>query len=607
MKDKIHLSSKSLIITALFSLFFFILCFYGAKHKSFTTDEVAHIPGGFMIWKTGDFRINLEHPPLVKLFSALPLLPFKISFPLKDMDWIGGNEWHMGGYFLFMYNDADLVALLSKFPIILLGFLLGWGVYSWGSVLFVSGRRIVAPMAGLFCAVFYFTEPNLIAHSALVTYDLPFAFITFFSVYLYWSLHVHKVTWVRILGFLFLLALAPLVKVVGFFLWGLIFPHLFILALWPGNKWRINLPGIRRGLLQRTTAKLTALAVTLVLCGGLFYFFLWACYGFRYRASPGMDRPPGDQAEKYLDYSKVESPFIRGAMGVLRDKNLLPQAYLTVLGHALIEKERAAVLLGEMRLSGGFFSYFFFTTLLKTPLLHLGLFVFSIGYLGWLKLSLVWKSKRKGSHFNRRRHFARRAGIPLYFIIGFFLIISYSRVNLGHRLILMIIPFECLLAGNVLELFLSRVHKTWRNYLGGLVLIGLSLPAILSYPNYISYFNRLIGDRSNATDYLADSNVDWGQDIKTLGRFLRKHGIEKVNLSLFGTSDPFYYGIHRWVDLGSWMILIPRYEKGPPDPTLPTAVSANMLAYVNSNYPDVLQTGKPLLIGGSIFLFPPAY
>src|SRR5438477_9291443 len=44
------------------------------SRKTLTNDELVHIPAGYYYWTTGDFRFNAEHPPLVKMWAALPLL-----------------------------------------------------------------------------------------------------------------------------------------------------------------------------------------------------------------------------------------------------------------------------------------------------------------------------------------------------------------------------------------------------------------------------------------------------------------------------------------------------------------------------------------------------
>jgi hypothetical protein len=49
--------------------------------NSFTWDEDDHIYSGYMSWKHGDFGLNPEHPPLVKLVATLPLLHLPVKMP----------------------------------------------------------------------------------------------------------------------------------------------------------------------------------------------------------------------------------------------------------------------------------------------------------------------------------------------------------------------------------------------------------------------------------------------------------------------------------------------------------------------------------------------
>jgi hypothetical protein len=48
--------------------------FAAISHKSITNDEIVHIPAGYYHLVAGDFQLNNEHPPLVKMWAALPLL-----------------------------------------------------------------------------------------------------------------------------------------------------------------------------------------------------------------------------------------------------------------------------------------------------------------------------------------------------------------------------------------------------------------------------------------------------------------------------------------------------------------------------------------------------
>ena len=59
------------------------LLVYAASHDAAIFDESAHIPAGYSYVKYFDYRLNPEHPPLVKILAGLPLLFQKLNFP-KD-------------------------------------------------------------------------------------------------------------------------------------------------------------------------------------------------------------------------------------------------------------------------------------------------------------------------------------------------------------------------------------------------------------------------------------------------------------------------------------------------------------------------------------------
>jgi hypothetical protein len=110
--------------------------------------------------------------------------------------------------------------------------------------------------------------------------------------------------------------------------------------------------------------------------------------------------------------------------------------------------------------------------------------------------------------------------------------------------------------------------------------IGESLYA---RPNYLAYFNQIIGGPQNGWKHLVDSSLDWGQELPGLKQWLDKNaGREKVFLSYFGTGDPVYEGIRA--------IALPTLpEVGPPrkwhalSPGV-YAISATMLQHVYSRY-----------------------
>ena len=64
-----------------------------------------------------------------------------------------------------------------------------------------------------------------------------------------------------------------------------------------------------------------------------------------------------------------------------------------------------------------------------------------------------------------------------------------------------------------------------------------------AHPHYLAYFNETVGGSENGWKYLVDSNLDWGQDLKGLGEYLRTIGNPEIALIYFGTASPRSYGI----------------------------------------------------------------
>jgi hypothetical protein len=89
----------------------------------------------------------------------------------------------------------------------------------------------------------------------------------------------------------------------------------------------------------------------------------------------------------------------------------------------------------------------------------------------------------------------------------------------------------------------SVTHRRWRS----LVLAALCLTQLgelaAVYPHCLAFFNVSIGGSRHGADYLVDSNLDWGQGLKLLKRWMTENRVRRINLSYFGTADPRNYGI----------------------------------------------------------------
>ena len=116
--------------------------------------------------------------------------------------------------------------------------------------------------------------------------------------------------------------------------------------------------------------------------------------------------------------------------------------------------------------------------------------------------------------------------------VGFFLLMLPSSIGIGHRYLLPLYPFAFVLIGG-----LARGHRTvgW-----GLALL-LALRCLAVFPEYIGYTNAVAGSRPEL--YLADSNLDWGQDLPALERYLRDTGLDSFGLGYSGMDSPTARGI----------------------------------------------------------------
>jgi len=94
-------------------LIFVALGLGSVLQKSPTYDETVHLFAGYSYLRWGDYRVNPEHPPLVKMLAAAPLLaldldtaritPRERSVVQKDKNY----GWVLAHRFVFADNDAE--------------------------------------------------------------------------------------------------------------------------------------------------------------------------------------------------------------------------------------------------------------------------------------------------------------------------------------------------------------------------------------------------------------------------------------------------------------------------------------------------------------------
>lgn len=131
----------------------------------------------------------------------------------------------------------------------------------------------------------------------------------------------------------------------------------------------------------------------------------------------------------------------------------------------------------------------------------------------------------------------------------FFNLILIPSPNLGVRYLLPIFPFLFLVAGEGLAWVWSRpfgrLSLSFSKALVG-VLALWQAESVLAFPGTsLGYFNETVPVEKRI-HYLADSNLDWGQDLKRVAKFADRKGWKKVHLAYLGGVDPRIYGLD-WV------------------------------------------------------------
>jgi Dolichyl-phosphate-mannose-protein mannosyltransferase len=177
-----HLPRGAVICAALLLALFALLTLWEMSGDSLTSDERVHLPAGYAYWRTGSFRLNPEHPPLVKLLCAAPLLVLHPRLPPTDPP--PGMTAHayqpsFGSAFFFT-QDADRLLFWGRLPVVALGLLLLVLIGLWSRQLHGGAG------AGLQSLGLAALEPTLIAHSHYVTTDVAVACFGLMAMFFLW-------------------------------------------------------------------------------------------------------------------------------------------------------------------------------------------------------------------------------------------------------------------------------------------------------------------------------------------------------------------------------------------------------------------------------------
>lgn len=476
-----------------------------AAQLTVTHDEYWHIPVGLLSWKTGRFDVEPLNPPLLRMWATWPLLFTSAESPrtepTNDLTRIGDD------FLAANHSNIDRFVLIARLPIILLtiaaGALLARWAWMWHG-----------PWAACLVTWLWSREPTVLAHGSLVTTDAGSAAFWIATLFATWRFAQRPTTRNALLAGV-LLGLAQAAKFTNVLLAPL------VVGLWFVERW-CN-PAVESLTWRRLLQRWGTLLLSAWLCLNAAYLFHGtgtAIRNFRFASRQAVDW--------------------QASLGALAALPLpLPRDYVQGFdGQVSIMDSRHPVFLdGELVDTHGFWNYYLMTLLYKWP--H------SIQVL--LLWAVAWSVLTRPPGCWRRRMWSI---LPAFLMLY---VASSSPMQLGIRYVLPAIPWLLLITSEIAAHW-SWPQTRWQPL--ALVALLLLFDPWRSHPQYLAYFNEFAGGAKGGRFHLLDSNLDWGQDLHELKRFVGEHPeIEKFSLAYFGTLPPESLGL--------------RYERPPTNTPRP--------------------------------------
>lgn len=431
-----------------------------------TTDEPGHYRYGHRILRGVAARWDDSKMPISAL-NALPcFVAEKLGSPLRDAgEFAGPCDW-----------------TLARMPSLVGGLVLGLAIAAWSRALFGWSGALVS--LGLFAF-----DPNLLAHSSLVTTDI------FGALFLLLALRAFA-RWLETpgLGPSLLLGLAvgaaSISKYTAVYL-----PIIFVVAGWSSGRRDDRGGGTA---LRRLGAGALAVVVALIVINAGFL---------------------ADHTGASLRDQRFESPQFREMqkLPILADIPLpVPAPFVEGLDRVFHRERHGGgsgniYLLGELKSPGseGFITYFIVVGLAKTPIPTLVALALACALL----LKRGWRS------------WSADEVTLVSTVVVFSLYFSFLfRAQIGLRHFMVVFPPLLVLMGG-LGPYLARSRA---RVAAGVLGLALSAGSVVRHgDDPLSYFNEFVDPRLTYR-IAADSNLDWGQSQAKIDAYLSSH-LEVLN------------------------------------------------------------------------------
>lgn len=472
---------KTLLALGLVLALFAARASWVASNDAITSDEVTHLVHCLHFWITGDDleMWKLGAPRLPHSLSALASYVCLRPAALLPSTSSGGGQTLVKQLNDLVLSGADRVLLPARLLAVL------WGV---GLLVLVywSVARQHGGTAGLLAAALLSLVPEVVAHAAIAGSDIPFTAAAFLSLILA-ARYAERPSTGRWYALALGIGLAWAMRHTALVL------ILFAAALHLFMNWRRCRPATVMAVLECGFGSVWAATGLAAVA----FVVLWAGDGFQLVTI-------GEVGQRV---TMVKVPQKVGAVGV--SALPLPSSALSILKQIRHQNQgHDAYFLGQFSTTG-WTLYFPIAFLLKTPLGLIGLFVLAAAR---VRPRGMWDY------------------LALAFLAVLWLMLVRNKVNIGLRYALLTYPIAIAFAVRMFQPSLLR-DRVWTP-LAVSCAVAFCAASISAGPRCLSYFNEIAGGASRGWVYLADSNLDWGQDFDRLTHAVASRDIREVTTDL---------------------------------------------------------------------------
>jgi hypothetical protein len=525
-----------------------LLCSSTYRYFGNTWDEPEHLAAGLQLLDRGLYTYDIQHPPLARL--AMAIGPYLAGARAPPDESTSGEQ--PGRDILYQSQQYDRLLTLARLGVLPFLAVMVAATWLWAARWFGRPQAILASFLVM-------STPAILGHAGIAALDVPGTSLCILAMYLFarW-LDGKTLRHALLFGFvsglamgtklyaLPFLAIAVTVLAVTKWLFPFRGPALeYIRVSDAGSAAHETNPasapeaiGVPKRRRTPSRAAVIRSSRDLFMAATAAVVALVLAYGGRFETMHG----DGSTLPKALDYAVgAKGPLHRAAAAAMAHVPVPLALDKFLLGIKAVENHNSAghqsYLMGEVRSTGWW--YFYPVVLaLKTPIPLLLLGTAGLAFL------LV-------TGFRKRRWPLLAPSLCCLALLAF--CCTYSHINIGVRHVLFVYPFLAIAAAHLMvTLYRQRRSVT----VHGMLLTALLWQSWIlysSYPDYLAYFNAFAG--GHPEQFVVDSDLDWGQDLRRLERVLQEREVPVVWLAYRGTAA-------LWLEkLPPYFILQPGQEK----------------------------------------------